>query len=174
MKRSVEYFVWFLSQCYSSSVWMFGCSQRVHSTGALKFPWSNPIDTYCGMFYQIIPFSASFSLSLRHVISLWLWTKILFSVQCWWFMWTIWCVLQAYTLFNPWLHVCRLLHLLPSYCSRSSKVQPFAGIAEVALPGVPRLLFNKQASGPFLNSPRANDVVAEGRFIIVRVWCVFE
>ena len=42
------------------------------------------------------------------------------------------------------------------------KVYPFAGIAEATLPGVPRILFNKEACGPFVSNPRSNDIVVEG------------
>ena len=43
------------------------------------------------------------------------------------------------------------------------QVYPFAGIAEATLPGVPRILFNKEACGPFVSRPRANDVAVEGK-----------
>ena len=46
------------------------------------------------------------------------------------------------------------------------QVEPFASIAGAVLPGVPRILFNLKASGPFAYNPRANDVVAEGALLI--------
>ena len=47
------------------------------------------------------------------------------------------------------------------------QVYPFAGIAEATLPYVPRILFNKWASGTFVTNPRVNDVVAEGESPII-------
>ena len=42
------------------------------------------------------------------------------------------------------------------------QVYPFAGIAEMVLPGTPRVLFNMEAAGPFADRPRRNDVLVEG------------
>ena len=42
------------------------------------------------------------------------------------------------------------------------QVYPFAGIAEAAPPNVPRLLFNRDPAGSFVDNPRKNDAVADG------------
>jgi len=44
------------------------------------------------------------------------------------------------------------------------KVQPFAGIIDTVRHNVPRVLFNREAVGPFRYSRRAQDVVAAGWF----------
>ena len=53
------------------------------------------------------------------------------------------------------------------------QVQPFAGISEAVLPGVPRILFNMEAAGPFYTNPRRNDVVFAGDLVEkVKEFCV--
>lgn len=44
------------------------------------------------------------------------------------------------------------------------KVQPFAGIIDTVKYGVPRVLFNWNAVGPFRAGKRAQDVVAAGLY----------
>lgn len=45
-------------------------------------------------------------------------------------------------------------------------MQPFAGIIDTVKYGVPRVLFNWNAVGPFKNGKRSQDVVASGKHFV--------
>lgn len=53
------------------------------------------------------------------------------------------------------------------------QVQPFAGIIDTVRWTVPRLLFNREAVGPFRYNRRAQDVVAAGSIVGDNIVCIF-
>ena len=44
------------------------------------------------------------------------------------------------------------------------QVEPFAGIVDSCRIYIPRLLFNREAVGPFKSKPRMNDVTVKGSY----------
>ena len=50
------------------------------------------------------------------------------------------------------------------------QVEPFAGIVDSCRIYIPRILFNREAVGPFKSKPRMNDVAVKGAQINQAFW----